>query len=166
MRRLTWLHAISVMVVCIFQSGAADPEFESMLDGLLDGTVPQISTEALAADIENVILLDSRSRDEYDTSHLKGARWVGFRKFDIDELEELDRDTSIVVYCSVGKRSELVGEKLKKAGFENVKNLRGGIFQWANESRPIIDADGPTRNVHPYDRKWGHWLAPHVPKKN
>jgi rhodanese-related sulfurtransferase len=165
MKRLTWLNTISFMLVCLFQSAAADPEFESMLDGLLDGTVPQISTEALAAYIENFVLLDSRSRDEYETSHLQGAQWVGFRKFDLEDLEELDRDTTIVVYCSVGKRSELVGAKLQKAGFENVKNLRGGIFQWANENRPVVDKNGSTGDVHPYDRKWGRWLAPHVSKK-
>lgn len=165
MRRLYWLPAIAATAFGIFQTGAADPEFNEMLDKLLDNTVPQVSTESLASEIGTVVLLDSRSRDEFETSHLQGARWVSFRKFDIDEFEDLDREAHIVVYCSVGKRSEIVGEKLQKAGFKNVQNLRGGIFQWANENRPLVDADGPTQNVHPYDRKWGQWLAPHVSKK-
>ncbi len=148
------------------QTEAADPEFETMLDDLLDGNVGQITTEQLAAKSGKFLLLDSRSREEYDISHLKGAHWVGFDKFDAENFDKIDRDTPLVVYCSVGKRSEIVGEKLEKAGFKNVANVRGGIFQWANEKRPLVDAAGPTKNVHPFSRKWGKWLKPHVPRKN
>jgi len=165
LRLITSFLLLSITAVYVFRIYTADPEFDEMLDDLLDNTVPQVTTESLAPEIESVILLDSRSREEFETSHLQGARWVGFQKFDVDAFENLDRDAPIVVYCSVGKRSELVGEQLKNAGFKNVKNLRGGIFQWANENRPIVDGNGPTRNVHPYDRKWGRWLAPHISKK-
>jgi rhodanese-related sulfurtransferase len=165
MRKISRLAAIAVMALAIFRTDAADPAFDQMLDKLLDGTVPQVSTESLATEVDHVVLLDSRSLEEFETSHLPGARWVGYKKFEIDTVDDLDRNIPVVVYCSVGKRSEIVGEKLQKAGFKNVKNLRGGIFQWANDGRPLVDGNGPTKNVHPYDRKWGQWLAPHVPTK-
>lgn len=143
------------MVAC----SAEDASFEEMLNGLLEGTVPQISTEELAAK-KPAVVLDSRSKEEFDVSHLEGARWVGFKKFDIASLSDVDRDEPIVIYCSVGKRSELIGEQLQKAGFSNVRNLRGGLFQWANEGRPIVDSTGPSSTVHPYDKNWGRWLEP------
>lgn len=157
--------AFVVTLVCAIRLDASDPAFEAMLDELLHGKVAQVTPEQLAAKPGQYLLLDSRNRDEYEISHIEGARWIGFNNFDVGDFDDIDRETPIVVYCSVGKRSEIIGEKLEKVGFKNVANLRGGIFQWANESRPLVDADGPTKNVHPYSRKWGKWLEPHVPKK-
>ena len=136
---------------------AEDPSFDRMLDDLLEGTVAQISPEELAAE-PTPVLLDSRSREEFEVSHLEGARWVGFEEFDLERVADLDRDTPLVVYCSVGKRSELIGERLEEAGFRSVRNLRGGLFQWANEGRPIVNDSGPVQKVHPYNQMWGRWL--------
>ena len=63
--------------------------------------------------------------------------WVGYEDFKITRLPEVDKNTPIVVYCSVGYRSEKIGEKLRKAGYTNVTNLFGGLFTWANENRPL-----------------------------
>ena len=105
------------------------------------------------------ILLDAREPDEYAVSHLQGARNVGFEDFDLDSLADLDRDAHIVVYCSVGYRSEKIGEKLQKAGFRNVINLWGGIFDWANQQLPLVNqAEEKVTSVHPYDKNWGKWL--------
>jgi 3-mercaptopyruvate sulfurtransferase SseA len=68
------------------------------------------------------------------------------------------RQQTVVVYCSVGYRSERVGERLKALGFRDVRNLYGGIFQWVNEGRPVYNATGPTRQVHPYSALWSTWL--------
>lgn len=145
----------------------ANPRFETMLDDLLEGSVAQITTERLAAqlntDSQQPTVLDARSEKEYAVSHLSGARRIGFRDFSLDRLAGLDKSTPIVVYCSVGKRSEMIGEKLLAAGFSSVHNLRGGIFQWANDGRPLIDANGITKTVHSYNRKWGQWLEAQVP---
>jgi hypothetical protein len=64
-----------------------------------------------------------------------------------------------VVYCTVGVRSEKVGEKLKAAGYQNVRNLYGSIFEWVNQGNPVVDNQGkPTQQVHAYSRVWGVWL--------
>jgi 3-mercaptopyruvate sulfurtransferase SseA len=47
---------------------------------------------------------------------------------------------------------------LQQAGFTNVKNLYGGIFQWMNEKKPVYNHKGLTQQVHPYSRSWGIWL--------
>ena len=75
----------------------------------------------------------------------------------------MDKNTPIVVYCSVGYRSEKIGEKLRKAGYTNVTNLFGGLFTWANENRPLKNkADQPTRAVHGYGKAWSKYLSPEV----
>ena len=75
-------------------------------------------------------------------------------------LKGVDKETTIVVYCSVGYRSEKVGERLKKAGFKKVLNLYGGIFDWVNKGFPVYDNSGnQTKKVHAYDKSWGKWLT-------
>ena len=45
------------------------------------------------------------------------------------------------MYCSIGKRSEKVTQKLKKAGYNNVSNLYGGIFEWVNQGNEVVDTN-------------------------
>ena len=63
-----------------------------------------------------------------------------------------------MVYCSVGARSGALGRRLAARGLD-VRNLRGGVFRWAADGRPLATADGaPTTTVHPYDRLWSRYL--------
>ena len=87
---------------------------------------------------------------------------MGFRDFDIDRVTRAipSRDTPLVVYCSIGVRSEKIGEKLKEAGYKKVYNLYGGIFKWKNSGNPVVDSNGePTEKVHAYSRYWGRFLT-------
>jgi len=104
--------------------------------------VAQMSTQELADRLadpekEEPLLLDTREREEYDVSHFLNAILADSEKEAAEILKGSDKDRPIVVYCSVGYRSSRMAEKLKKKGFENVYNLEGSIFQWANEGRPL-----------------------------
>lgn len=136
---------------------------ETKLHKLIRHTIPLISVEELHELLENKkapVLMDTRTEKEYRVSHLKGARFVGYSKFKVDALKDIPRDAEIVVYCSLGVRSEIIGEKLKNAGFKNVRNLIGGIFLWVNRDYRVYDGSGaPTENIHPFNRKWGKWLS-------
>lgn len=74
--------------------------------------VPYVSVQELALSKANVILLDAREFEEYHISHIKNAIPVGFNNFDIKEtsLHLKDKHQPIVVYCSVGIRSEKIGK--------------------------------------------------------
>lgn len=110
--------------------------------------------------LENALLLDTREREEYQVSHIQGAKWVGYETFDMEKLSELPKDQPIIVYCSIGARSQEIGRLLQKEGFEEVYNLYGGIFHWVNEGLPLFDPDSqPTHRIHTYDRKWGRWVT-------
>ena len=156
-----WFYLMSYMLLATV-AHAQTTAFEQMLDELLDGSVPMISVGILKkklAEPAAPILLDAREPDEFAVSHLQGATNVGYEDFDLKTLAGIDKNTPIVIYCSVGYRSEKIGERLQKAGFSNVTNLRGGIFEWANRKFPLVNK---TREkvtvVHPYDKDWGRWL--------
>jgi len=137
-----------------------DPAFVAEIDSYLQHTVPTMTvTEAYAA-ADQYVFLDAREKEEYLVSHIPDARHVGYRRFKAKKLADLDRDTPIVVYCSIGYRSEKVGEKLQKAGFTNVTNLYGSIFQWVNQGYPIAtEHDSLTTDVHTYNKKWSKWVT-------
>lgn len=124
-------------------------------------SVPYISVEELAMPKTNAILLDAREISEYEVSHLKDAICVGYDFFDLEKTSALikDKDQPIVVYCSLGIRSEDVAEKLKNAGYTNVKNLYGGIFEWKNKDRNVVNSrDKITDSIHTFSKTWSKWL--------
>ncbi|TGE24699.1 rhodanese-like domain-containing protein [Hymenobacter aquaticus] len=144
------------------QSGE-NPAYDRLLGTLYRGTVPVIRPAALARQLHEqpgtVLLLDTRTPAEYAVSHLREARFVDFDHYKQATFADLPRTQEIVVYCSVGARSEQVGERLRALGFKQVYNLYGGIFQWVNQGLPVYNAQGITENVHPYSALWSPWLS-------
>jgi hypothetical protein len=68
-------------------------------------------------------------------------------------------DAHIVLYCSLGSRSEKIAEKLISAGYKNVYNLYGGIFEWINAGQPVYKLNGvQTSEIHTYSRDWARWV--------
>jgi len=123
-------------------------------------SVPYIQVEELK-EIQKPLLLDTRQKEEFTVSHLKNAIWVGYKEFELDSVTPKigSKDREIVVYCSIGVRSENIGDKLVKAGYINVKNLYGGIFEWKNNGYPVYDSEGnETENVHAFNKHWGKLL--------
>ena len=112
--------------------------------------------------IDEVILLDAREEKEYNISHLKNAQFVGYDRFHLKKtIKKLpDKNAEIIVYCSLGVRSEDIAEKLQKAGYTNVRNLYGGIFEWKNNGYKVFDSEEKeTEKVHAFDKDWGIWLT-------
>lgn len=134
---------------------------EVLLKKYNDNGVPYISVEDLAMPKTKAIILDSREPKEFKVSHLENAVCVGYDNFDITLVEKLypNKNDKIVVYCSLGIRSETVGQKLKKVGYTNVYNLYGGIFEWKNKDFTIVDSEeNETNKVHTFNQAWSKWL--------
>ncbi len=115
---------------------------------------------------ENFVLFDVRERAEYDVSHLANAIQVdpeiSAATFSALYGETL-KDKTVVFYCSVGRRSSLLAEKvhedLSAQGANQILNLEHGIFGWHNEIRQLEDrSDEITDFVHPYSWRWGRLL--------
>ena len=132
--------------------------YDIMLQGLLSHSVKEVSVSDIK-DKKDVIFVDARERKEFDVSHIKGAILVGYDSLDLSALDKIDKSKEVVVYCSVGYRSEKVSEKLENIGFKNVSNLYGEIFEWKNQEQPIVTPKKePTEEVHAYSKVWGIWL--------
>ena len=75
-------------------------------------------------------------------------------------MNDIPKNATIVVYCTIGVRSEQVGARLKKMGYTNVYNLLGSIIEWVNQDNSIIDSgNNPTKKVHVYTDDYGKWLT-------
>ena len=143
-------------------SAIAQSPYEKLLDDIYKKTVPLIKPQDLSnlmVNQENIILLDTRSFEEFQVSHLVNSTWVDYDTFSPKKISHLEKDAKIVVYCAVGYRSERVGEKLLDMGFKDVRNLYGGIFEWKNQNQPVVNEKGvETDSVHTYNKAWSKWL--------
>lgn len=134
-------------------------DFDNKLKSLLSFNVPIIGVEEVSADMSHYTLLDAREKSEYDVSHIQGAIHTGYDKFDSGILKNIPKDAAIVVYCSVGYRSEKICQKLIKLGYKNVKNLYGSIFEWTNRGLTLYDYnEKPTSKIHTYNKDWSKWV--------
>lgn len=142
-------------------SGFSQNSLSELLNQFNDRSIPYISVQELAMPKTEAVILDARELNEYQTSHLKNAIYVGYNLFQIDSIQKKisNKDQNIVVYCSLGIRSETIANKLKKAGYTNVLNLYGGIFEWKNKGFKVFDSEEKeTENVHAFSKEWSKWL--------
>lgn len=152
------LLSISLMSFFSSFSQVGSTAYSIMLKTLLSNSVKQISVEE--ASNKEFYFLDARAENEYQVSHIRGATWVGYEEFNLEKVSKQNKTDPIVIYCSVGYRSEKIGEKLIEAGFTNVSNLYGGIFEWVNQGNTIVNKKGEkTPNIHAYSKTWGIWLT-------
>lgn len=141
----------------VAQKKVESSAYNLMLKALLSHSVDEVSV-AKALKIKDAVYIDSRSKREYEVSHIKDAIWVGYEDFDLNRMKGVNKNKPVIVYCSVGKRSEDVTEKLVAAGYKDVHNLYGGIFEWVNDGHPVYNDKGKTNKVHAYSKTWGIWL--------
>ena len=141
-------------------SSVNDEGYELILNTLLAHSVPEVNVQELKSELNEAVLLDAREEEEFEVSHIKGAKFVGFNYFSTDSIKNISKETPVVIYCSVGYRSEKISEKLIELGYKNVSNLYGGIFEWVNQGNEVVTGkdNKPTEEVHAYDKVWGSWL--------
>jgi len=131
-----------------------------VLQKLNKNTVPYITVKELKSNSEYV-LLDARETKEFKVSHIVNAINVGFDKFDSKKIATIvpDKNTKIVVYCSIGIRSETIAERLIKLGYKNVLNLYGGIFEWKNTDYKTVNSKNvETDSIHTFNKLWSVYL--------
>ena len=154
-----------LLILCLFsfniQAQIKNQEFKLMLDSLYEHSVPLISVEDLIKLNKNeVYILDTREEEEFNVSHLKNARNVGYFWFDMRKIYDIPISATIVLYCSVGMRSEKIGKKLLEAGYKNVYNLYGSLFEWVNQGKPVYKKNGvQTSEIHTYTKFWSQWVS-------
>ncbi len=84
------------------------------------------------------VLVDVREQQEWEICHIDGAQLMPTSSFD-PKTSGLTKEVPIYLYCYKGQRSIIALKELWKAGYKNLKNLKGGIDLWAEE----VDPDMP-----------------------
>jgi rhodanese-related sulfurtransferase len=103
-------------------------------------TIEMISAEEMAnlEDMENVQLVDVRTVEEFVSGHIKGAQNIVYLSDTWStEIEKLDKEDPVYVYCAKGGRSAKCAQLLADAGFKKVYDLEGGVTQWKEAGKPL-----------------------------
>lgn len=112
-------------------------------DAVRAANTPQITVQELQQLIDNqdssFVLVDVRSLEEYEYTHIPGAIFVSLTDIEkgagIEKIKSLIPGKRLITYCAVGKRSNKALELLKNAGI-NGTNVKGGIYEWREKIDP------------------------------
>jgi len=136
--------AVTLSVGCT----KAPPEITADITPLevLTPIIADISTQDAFTMIEenqdnaDFIIIDVRTPAEFDSGHIENAMNLDYRSDNFsDEINNLDKDKTYLVYCAVGGRSSGALDIMGELGFIEAYNMLGGINQWAAEGLPITD---------------------------
>ena len=86
---------------------------------------------------DDFMLIDVREPHEYQIARIPGAKLIPLGELP-KHLNELDRDTEIVMHCKSGGRSQQAVDLLKANKFSNVRNMTGGITAWSDKVDPSV----------------------------
>ena len=104
-----------------------------------DSSYVQITQEEAKEmmDTQEVIILDVREQDEYDSGHIPGAVLLPVATIDEDTAAEVipETDSTVLVYCSSGNRGKTASSALAGLGYTNIYEF-GGINTWPYETEP------------------------------
>ena len=93
----------------------------------------------VANDKNDALLIDLRTPDEFKQGHIEGAaniNWSGGTL--LSDVSGIDKTKPVLLYCAGGKQSDEAMEVLKKAGFTDIHNLKGGFHAWEADKQPVI----------------------------
>ncbi len=107
------------------------------------GETPQILQHELLtarkALQHNIVVLDVRSKEEYDHGHLVGAINISHNTI-ADKLNQLSqyKNSTVVVYCRSGRRASIAEHILAENGFKNLRHLTGDMNGWLKAELPVV----------------------------
>ena len=109
-----------------------------------DTPINQMNSDELLdfIEINNAVLVDVRTHDEYNSGYIENSLNIDYLSNDFSEnVEKLDKNIPIVLYCRSGKRSSLSANKLSELGFKEIYNLEGGILEWIELGNSVVFND-------------------------
>ncbi|WP_424494424.1 rhodanese-like domain-containing protein [Salinimicrobium sp. GXAS 041] len=98
-----------------------------------EGSIINLKPQEFKAEIQaaHVQLIDVRTPEEFDEGHIVGAKNVDYKSNDfLMEIDRLDRERPVYIYCRSGNRSSNAAKELYQMGFLKIYNLEGGYLSW------------------------------------
>ena len=105
--------------------------------------IEQIAPEDLYVITKDIILLDVREPEEFASGYINAHTVLTIPRGKLEFMaiekiaKQFGQDAKIVTYCLKGPRGALAALQLKKMGFTDVRNLKGGIMGWLNKGNTI-----------------------------
>ena len=109
-----------------------------------NSSINQMNSDELLdfIEINNAILVDVRTQDEYNSGYIENSLNIDYLSNDFSgNIEKLDKNIPIILYCRSGRRSSMSANKLSKLGFKEIYNLDGGILKWIETGNNVIFND-------------------------
>ena len=83
-------------------------------------------------------IVDVRMAREFKERHIEGAKNIHIYDKDFEQqIDKLDKDETVYVYCKAGSRSAEAVEIMQRKGFKHIIELDGGIDAWLEEGKPV-----------------------------
>lgn len=90
----------------------------------------------------DIVLIDVRTPEEFSKGHLSNALNLDWKGTEFNkQLDAIDKNKTVLIYCLSGGRSSKAVEALKAKGYLNVKELDGGIMAWRAQNLPEIQTE-------------------------
>ena len=106
----------NLLIICLLITGCGEKLYETI-----------DTNKAIELIDSGSVIIDVRTKEEYDKQHITNA--INIPLDQIDTID-LDKNTSIIVYCASGVRSQNAVEKLAEMGYTSLYNLDGGLINW------------------------------------
>jgi rhodanese-related sulfurtransferase len=141
-----------VVICVIFLMALSSQVFAAAVKGPMDfvnaakAQIVEVSAAQVKADLDagkKFILLDVRSKEEFDAGHLPNAINIsrGLLEFQIGQAIP-DKNSNIILYCRTGARSALTTLVLNEMGYKNAKNMAGAFKAWGTAGFPVYNRHG------------------------
>lgn len=100
--------------------------------------IDEVDPEWVATHLDGTRVIDVREPNEYSgpSGHIEGAELVPLGQL-ASSLEQIERDKPIVAVCRSGGRSAQAYVMLKRAGYDKIANLKGGMIRWHEFGLPV-----------------------------
>ena len=140
--------AVCMIICCLLIMGSftlvavnaenmfSDLEAENQFTAYIDESLTQEEAKEMM-DTQEVIILDVREQDEYDSGHIPGAVLLPVGSIDETTAAQVipEKDSTVLVYCRSGNRSKTASSTLADLGYTNIYEF-GGINTWPYETEP------------------------------
>jgi rhodanese-related sulfurtransferase len=135
---------IGLFFILIFFSGCisniendSNPKTQNLKDITVNEAYSLIQNNS---ENQNFIILDIRTKDEYQSGHIQNSMMIDFYLDTFEnELNKLDKNKTYLIYCRTGRRTGLTLDIMEELDFLEVYNMAGGITQWKTNGYPVIN---------------------------
>lgn len=129
-----------IAICCLF---VVTSFYTSCIDSKIENAeVKLVTAEEMESilELEDVQLVDVRTPKEHEEIRISNSQNIDFQSPTFDEdIEKLDKEKPVILYCRSGGRSAKCAKKMKDAGFKKIYDLDGGISKWKHSDKIKIE---------------------------